>query len=200
MILNKIQSDLKDPKDVKMISRLMCGDVYPDRYWFQFKEEEISIVDLMQCQKIHLKNPLIFTLNKKISEKRLLSYDYYMSDGPDFISPKLTTLLENNDEFLKEVQLLDAIVIINGQSHYGFKVFNPLRFLSCMDMDKFESTPVLDSQPDGPRRFTKKVFRQDVTEDFWIVRCLEDSSCVMISDKLRQFFIDNHIKGINLKD
>ena len=123
-----------------------------------------------------------------------------MSDGPDFISPKLATLLENNEEFLKEVQLLDVIVIINGQSHYGFKVFNVLRSISCMDMDKSESTPIFDSQPDGPRIFTKKVFRQDVTEDFWMARCLEDESCVMISDKLRQFFIDNHIKGINLKD
>ena len=183
-----------------MIYDLMCGDVYPDSYWFQFKKEEISIVDLMQCQEIHLKNPLIFTLNKKISEKRLLSYDYYMSDGPDFISPKLTTLLENNDEFLKEVQLLDAIVIINGQSHYGFKVFNPLRFLSCIDMDKSESRPLLSYLPDGPKSFTKIVFRQDVTEDFWMARCLEDNGRVVISDKIRQIFIDNHIKGFNLKD
>ena len=48
-----------------MIYELMCGDVYPDSYWFQFKGEEISITDLMQSEKIHLKNPLIFTLNKK---------------------------------------------------------------------------------------------------------------------------------------
>ena len=183
-----------------MISRLMCGDVYPDSYWFQFKREEISITDLMDCKKIHLKNPLIFTLNKKISEKRLLSYDYYMSDGPDFISPKLTTLLENNDEFLKEVQLFDAIVIINGQSHYGFKVFNPLRSISCIDTDKSESMAMLTSQPDGPKLFTKIVLRQDITEDFWMARSEEAASCIIISDKLRQLLIDNHIKGINLKD
>ena len=139
-----------------MIYRLKLTDDYPNSYWFQFKREEISITDLMDCEKIHLKNPLIFTLNKKISEKRLLSYNIYSSDDPDFISPRLATLLENNEEFVKDVQLLDAIVIINGQSHYGFKVFNILRSISCMDMDKSESTPMLDSQPDGPRIFTKK--------------------------------------------
>ena len=183
-----------------MIYELMCGDDYPNSYWFQFKGEEISVTDLMQCEKIHLKNPLIFTLNKKISEKRLLSYDYYMSDGPDFISPRLATLLENNEEFVKEVQLLDAIVIINGQSHYGFKVFNPLRSISCIDTDKSESRYILAGTPNEIRLFSSIVFRQDVTEDFWVARCEEYTSCVVISDKLRQIFIDNHIKGFNLKD
>ncbi|WP_370578388.1 hypothetical protein ABX014_20790 [Snodgrassella alvi] len=179
-----------------MIYRLKLTDDYPNSYWFQFKREEISITDLMDCEKIHLKNPLIFTLNKKISEKRLLSYNIYSSDGPDFISPRLATLLENNEEFVKDVQLLDAIVIINGQSHYGFKVFNILRSISCMDMDKSESTPMLDSQPDGPRIFTKKVLRQNITEDFWMARCLEDEACIVISDKLKQFCIENNIKDI----
>ena len=179
-----------------MIYRLKLTDDYPDSYWFQFKKEEISIVDLMQCQEIHSKNPLIFTLNKKISEKRLLSYNIFSSDGPDFISPRLATLLENNEEFVKEVQLLDATVIINGQSHYGFKVFNPLHFLSCIDMDKSESRPLLSYLPDGPKSFTKMVFRQDITEDFWMARCLEDEACIVISDKLKQFCIENNIKDI----
>ena len=179
-----------------MIYRLKLTDDYPDSYWFQFKKEEISIVDLMQCQEIHSKNPLIFTLNKKISEKRLLSYNIFSSDGPDFISPRLATLLENNEEFVKEVQLLDATVIINGQSHYGFKVFNPLHFLFCIDMDKSESRPLLSYLPDGPKSFTKMVFRQDITEDFWMARCLEDEACIVISDKLKQFCIENNIKDI----
>ncbi|WP_279037233.1 hypothetical protein ABX014_12970 [Snodgrassella alvi] len=179
-----------------MIYRLKLTDDYPDSYWFQFKKEEISIVDLMQCQEIHSKNPLIFTLNKKISEKRLLSYNIFSSDGPDFISPRLATLLENNEEFVKEVQLLDATVIINGQSHYGFKVFNPLHFLSCIDMDKSESRPLLSYLPDGPKSFTKMVFRQDITKDFWMARCEENTSCIVISDKLKQFCIENNIKDI----
>ena len=98
------------------------------------------------------------------------------------------------------MQLLDAIVIINGQSHYGFKVFNPLRSISCIDTDKSESMAMLTSQPDGPRLFTKIVLRQDITEDFWMARSEEAASCIVISDKLRQLLIDNHIKGINLKD
>ena len=178
-----------------MIYRLKLTDDYPNSYWFQFKREEISITDLMHCEKIHLKNPLIFTLNKKISEKRLLSYNIYSSDGPDFISPRLATLLENNEEFVKEVQLLDAVVIINGQSHYGFKVFNPLRSIPCIDTDKSESMPMLDSQPDGPRLFTKIVLRQDIIENFWMAKC-EGSSCIVISDKLKQFCIENNIKDI----
>ena len=180
-----------------MIYRLKLTDDYPDSYWFQFKKEEISIVDLMQCQEIHLKNPLIFTLNKKINEKRLLSYNIFSSDGPRFISPRLATLLENNEEFVKDVQLLDATVIINGQSYDNFKVFNILRTLSSIiDTDKSESTPALDSMPDGPRLFTNIILRQDVTEDFWIARCLDYKSCIVISDKLKQFCIENNIKDI----
>ncbi|MBI0069006.1 MULTISPECIES: hypothetical protein [unclassified Snodgrassella] len=183
-----------------MIYKLRCGDVYPDSYWFHFKSEEISRVDLIECQEIYLKKPLIFTLNKKISKKRLLSYDYYLSDGPGFISPRLVALLENNEGFLKEVQLLDATVIINGQNHYGFKVFNPLHFLSCIDIDKSESQCLLAGTPNEIRIFNNIVFRQDITEDFWMARCLEDEVCIVISDKLRQLFIDNHIKGLNLED
>ena len=94
------------------------------------------------------------------------------------------------------MQLLDAIVIINGQSHYGFKVFNPLHFLSCIDMDKSESRPLLSYLPDGPKSFTKMVFRQDITKDFWMARCEENTSCIVISDKLKQFCIENNIKDI----
>ncbi|PIT13518.1 hypothetical protein [Snodgrassella alvi] len=171
---------------------------YPNTYWFEYESNEISNYDLLQCKKIQNDNPLIFKLKKKVSEKRLLSYDFCFSDGPDFISPRLATLLANNKDFLKDVQLLDANVIINGQNHSGFKVINILRTISCIDMDKSDSEPILDYLPDGPKRFYKIVFKQDIEENFYMARCLESEGRIVMSDKLRQFFIENNVKGIKL--
>jgi hypothetical protein len=181
-----------------MVYELKISDNYSDSYWFQYEQSEFSNIDLIQGKKIKLDNPLKFGLKKKVSEKKLLSFDYFLSDGPDFISPRLATLLADNKDFLKDVQLLDANVVINGKNYSGFKVLNIIRMLSCIDMDKSDSVPILDYLPDGPKRFTQIVFRNDVTEDFYMARCLEYKYCIVISEKLRQFFIENNVKGIEL--
>ncbi|PIT14809.1 hypothetical protein [Snodgrassella alvi] len=181
-----------------MVYELKISDNYSDSYWFEYEQSEFSNIDLIQGKKIRLDNPLNFELKKKVSEKKLLSFDYFLSDGPDFISPRLATLLADNKDFLKDVQLLDANVVINGKNYSGFKVLNILRMLSCIDMDKSDSVPILDHLPDGPKRFTQIVFRNDVIEDFYMARCLEYKYCVVISEKLRQLFIENNVKGIEL--
>ncbi|MCO6565768.1 MAG: hypothetical protein J6581_10070, partial [Apibacter sp.] len=81
--------------DVNRLFELKIFD-YPNTYWFEYESNEISNYDLLQCKKIQNDNPLIFKLKKKVSEKRLLSYDFCFSDGPDFISLRLATLLANN--------------------------------------------------------------------------------------------------------
>ncbi|MCO6505462.1 MAG: hypothetical protein J6568_08635, partial [Snodgrassella sp.] len=126
------------------------------------------------------------------------SFDFCSSCGFIIISPRLANLLANNKDFLKDVQLLDANVIINGQNHSGFKVINILRTISCIDMDKSDSEPILDYLPDGPKRFYKIVFKQDIEENFYMARCLESEGRIVMSDKLRQFFIENNVKGIKL--
>ncbi|WP_239367002.1 imm11 family protein, partial [Snodgrassella communis] len=147
---------------------------------------------------IKINNPLLFKVEKKVSEKRLLSFDFYRCCGFIIISPRLANLLVNNKDFLKDVQLLDANVIINGQNHSGFKALNILRMLSCIDVDKSDSEPLLANLPDSPIWFTKIVFKQDIMENFCMARTQEDKDCIVISDKLKQFFIENNVKGIKL--
>ncbi|PIT56270.1 hypothetical protein BHC44_01280 [Snodgrassella alvi] len=181
-----------------MIYELKKTDNYPDSYWLEYEKGDVDPLDLRQCKIIKINNSLLFKVEKKVSEKRLLSLDFYRCCGFNIISPRLATLLANNKDFLKDVQLLDANVIINGQKHSGFKVLNILRMLSCIDLDKSDSEPILDYLPDGPKYFNKIVFKEEVMENFYMARSLEYKSCIVISDKLKQFFIENNIKGIDL--
>ena len=180
-----------------MIYELMIGN-YPDSYWFQYDSTVVANYEFIECKEIQSNKPLVFKLEKKVSEKRLLSYDFYFSDGPDFISPRLANLLSNNQDFLHDVQLIDATITVNGRSYSGYKVLNFLRLISCIDMNKSEYVPILDDYPDGPMRFFKIVFKEDIKEQFCMARCEESEGIIVISESLRQFFIKNKVKGIDL--
>ncbi|PIT15616.1 hypothetical protein BGI32_05470 [Snodgrassella alvi] len=181
-----------------MAYELIVSDNYPNSYWLEYEQGSVEPLDLRQCKKIKTSNPLLFKVEKKVSEKRLLSFDFYCCCGFIVISPRLATLLSSYKDFLKDVQLLDANVIINGQNHSGFKALNILRMLSCIDVDKSDSEPLLANLPDSPLWFTKIVFKQNIVEDFCMARYQESEEHIVMSDKLRQFFIENNIKGIDL--
>lgn len=180
-----------------MIYELMIGN-YANSYWFQYDSTVVANYEFIECKKIQSNNPLVFKLEKKVSEKRLLSYDFYFSDGPEFISPRLANLLSNNQDFLHDVQLIDAIIIVNGRSYSGYKVLNILRLISCIDMNKSEYIPLLESLPDGPKKFFEIVFKENINEQFCMARCEESEGIIVISESLRQFFIKNKVKGIDL--
>ncbi|WP_367578388.1 imm11 family protein [Snodgrassella alvi] len=179
-----------------MIYELMICN-YPDSYWFQYISTGDDYYELLQCKKIQSNKPIVFKIEKKVSEKRLLSYDIYFSDGPVFISPRLANLLSNNQDFLHDVQLIDATITVNGCSHSGYKVLNILRLISCIDMNKSEYVPILDNDPDGPKEFYKMVFKENINEQFCMARCEESIGLIVISESLRQFFIKNKVKGID---
>ncbi|MCX8642521.1 hypothetical protein J3U65_01780 [Gilliamella sp. B3791] len=180
-----------------MIYELMIGN-YPDSYWFQYISTGDDYYELLQCKKIQSNKPIVFKLEKKVSEKRLLSYDIYFSDGPVFISPRLANLLSNNQDFLHDVQLIEATIIVNGRSYSGYKVLNILRLISCIDMNKSEYIPLLESLPDGPKKFYEIIFKENINEQFCMARCEESIGLIVISESLRQFFIKNKVKGIDL--
>lgn len=180
-----------------MIYELMIGN-YPDSYWFQYDSTVVANYKFIECKEIQSNKSLVFKLEKKVSEKRLLSYDFYFSDGPEFISPRLANLLSNNQDFLHDVQLIDATIIVNGHSYSDYKVLNILRLISCIDMNKSEYIPLLESLPDGPKEFYKMVFKENINEQFCMARCEESEGIIVISESLRQFFIENKVKGIDL--
>ena len=180
-----------------MIYELMISN-YPNSYWFQYDSTVVASYEFIECKEIQSNKPLVFKLEKKVSEKRLLSYDFYFSDGPDFISPRLANLLSNNQDFLHDVQLIDATITVNGRSYSGYKVLNILRLISCIDMNKSEYVPLLESLPDGPKKFFEIVFKENIKEQFCMARCEESEGIIVISESLRQFFIKNKVKGIDL--
>ena len=180
-----------------MIYELMISN-YPNSYWFQYDSTVVASYEFIEFKEIQLNKPLVFKLENKVSEKRLLSYDIYFSDGPVFISPRLANLLSNNQDFLHDVQLIDATIIVNGRSYSGYKALNILRLISCIDMNKSEYIPLLESLPDGPKEFYKMVFKENINEQFCMARCEESEGRIVISESLRQFFIKNKVKGIDL--
>ena len=182
--------------DVDMIYELMIGN-YPDSYWFQYISTGDDYYELLQCKKIQSNKPIVFKIEKKVSEKRLLSYDIYFSDGPVFISPRLANLLSNNQDFLHDVQLIEATIIVNGCSYSGYKALNILRLISCIDMNKSEYIPLLESLPDGPKKFYEIIFKENINEQFCMARCEESEGRIVMSESLRQFFIKNKVKGID---
>ena len=180
-----------------MIYELMVCN-YANRYWFEYDSTVVANYKFIECKEIQINKPLVFKLKDKVSEKRLLSYDFYFSDGPVFISPRLANLLSNNEDFLHDVQLIDATITVNGRSYSGYKVLNILRLISCIDMNKSEYIPLLESLPDGPKEFYKMVFKENINEQFCMARCEESEGIIVISESLRQFFINNKVKGIDL--
>ncbi|OCL28712.1 imm11 family protein [Gilliamella sp. wkB171] len=179
-----------------MIYEFMIGN-YANRYWFQYDSTVVDLYELLQLKEIQINKPLVFKLKDKVSEKRLFSYDFYFSDGPVFISPRLANLLSNNQDFLHDVQLIEATIIVNGCSYSGYKVLNILRLISCIDMNKSEYIPLLESYPDGPMKFFEIVFKEDINEQFCMARCEESEGRIVMSESLRQFFINNKVKGID---
>ncbi|WP_210715599.1 hypothetical protein, partial [Pseudomonas protegens] len=123
---------------------------------------------------------------------------FLFSDGPITISPRLASLLSDSKGFFNDVQLIDATLIINGINHTGYKIINIIRLLSCIDMDKSDSQPILSYLPNGPRKFNSIFFREDVTENFFMARCSEYNSCIVISNELRNLFIENNVTGLEL--
>ncbi|QXN62123.1 hypothetical protein [Serratia fonticola] len=181
-----------------MIHELKISPDYPNNYWFEYEQGEVSNNDLIQCKEVRSNNDFIFKAKRKVSEKSLLSYDFCFSDGPIFISPRLVSLLLTNKGFSRDVQLLDAVVVINNLNYLGCKVINVIRSLSCIDMDRSDSQPILSYLPDGPRKFNEIVFKENLTEDFCIARCVEYKPCIVMSNALRDFFIENNVRGLKL--
>ncbi|BDR55765.1 imm11 family protein [Xylocopilactobacillus apis] len=161
-----------------MIYELKIYASYPNNYWFKFKNNQ-------------------FSLKSKVSLKKLFSFDVFFSDGPAFISPRLASLI---DETNSDVQLIEVNVSVNGVNYQGYKMVKIVRKVSAIDLEASESEPILSYLPDGPKKFRRIVFKEDVSEDFWIARCQEYPSCIIVSDQSRNFLLTNDVIGIELKD
>lgn len=177
---------------------LKIASDYPNSYWFEYKHPDISGGAFAQCKPIDNHEGFVFLLKSKVSQESLFSYDFYFSDGPFFISPRLASLLSNDSNVMADVQLIDADVYVNKTNYHEYKIMNIIREVACIDMVKSESQPILSYLPDGPKKFSKIIFKDDTPENFSIARCKEYKSCIIVSDKFKDFILNNSIKGISL--
>ncbi len=88
---------------------------YPERYWL--KTHVLSRGDhgvFSMGVSIEEKVKVSFEASRKVSTSRLLSYDFYFSDGPSLISPRLYTIM--SEENISGVQFLEASLMLGGTS------------------------------------------------------------------------------------
>lgn len=177
---------------------LKIASNYPNSYWFEYKNPTVSGVVFSQCKPIDNHEDFIFSLKSKVSQENLFSYDFYFSDGPFFISPRLASLLSNNSNIMADVQLIDADVYVNKTNYHEYKIMNIIREVACIDMEKSESQPILSYLPNGPRKYNKIIFKEKISENLSIARCQEYKSAIIVSDKFKDFILNNNVKGIDL--
>ncbi len=67
-------------------------------------------------------------------------------------------------------------------------------------MEASESQPILSYLPNGPREFSKIVFKENIIEDFSMARCSEHKSCIIISNEFKELLSKNNVKGIDFAD
>ncbi|WNY83008.1 hypothetical protein NNQ28_00850 [Cronobacter dublinensis] len=178
--------------------KLNISSDYSNNYWFEYKSDSISGSSFLQCKKIMGEHCFQFYLKSKVSESRLFSYDFYFSDGPFFISPRLVSILSKEKDVMKDIQLVDCLVRVNDIEYHDYKIVNILKEISCIDVERSESRPLLSYLPNGPRKFEKIVFKEGIKESFSIARCQEYKSCVVISEQLRSIFLEINVKGIEI--
>ena len=177
---------------------LKISPSYPNKYWFEYKHSNILASDFLKGAEFSREEHFDFYLKNKVSENNLFSYDFYFSDGPLVISPRLASLLLDANDFLSGIQLLDATMHVNNVEHSGYKVLNVIDVISCIDMERSDSQPILSYLPNGPRKFNKIVFKNGISENFSLARCQEHSSSLVISQTFRDFLLNKNAKGIDL--
>lgn len=177
---------------------LKIASDYPNNYWFEYNHPDISGGAFSQCKPIGNHGNFIFVLKPNVSQQKLFSYDFYFSDGPFFISPRLASLLSSDSNAMTDIQLIDADVYINKTNHQEYKIMNIIREVACIDIAKSESQPILSYLPNGPRKFSKIIFKENVSENFSIARCQEYKPAIIVSEKFKNFILSNNVKGIDL--
>ncbi len=181
------------------ISILKISDSYPESYWFKSKilTGQDSIF-LKTGNEITEEMVIEFALASKVSIVRLLKYDFFFSDGPDFISPRFHQLLLK--EKVSGVQFLDANVFIAGKKYEGYKVFNVTSAHSVFDKEKSKSRPLLSYLPDGPQTYTEIVLRDDVDLVVDVFRSEESFTTVLVSARVRELCELNKVRGLQFID
>jgi hypothetical protein len=174
---------------------LSIAKYYPESYWLKikmlsggnssvFKEGVVVGRGVKVC----------FEGAKRVSASKLLAYDFFFSDGPNLISPRLHELMMRED--ISGVQFVDADLVLGGVSHSGYKVFNVVGRSPAFNLEESISEPLLSYMPDGPRWFGKIVLDDQAKLSDDIVRAEEESATIVVTARVKAIFERNSIRGI----
>jgi hypothetical protein len=174
---------------------LSISEDYPESYWLKIKMlsgEDSGIfkegVDVGKNVEVRFEGA------KRVSASKLLAYDFFFSDGPNLISPRLHALMVK--EGISGVQFVDADLVLGGVSHAGYKVFNVVGRSPAFDLKKSISEPLLSYMPDGPRWFSKIVLDDNAKLSDDIVRAEEEIATIVVTAHVKSVFESNSIRGL----
>ncbi|WP_256592172.1 hypothetical protein [Pseudomonas sp. CC120222-01a] len=123
-----------------------------------------------------------------------MTYDFFFSDGPNLISPRLHELI--NREGISGVQFVDADLVLGGVSHAGYKVFNVIGKSPTFNLKESISEPLLSYMPDGPRWFSKIVLDGEAELSSDVVRAEEETATIVVTARVKSIFESNSIRGL----
>lgn len=174
---------------------LSIAEDYPESYWLKIKMLSGGDSGIFK-EGVAVGNDIkvYFEGSKKVNTAKLLSYDFFFSDGPNLISPRLHELM--CQEGITGVQFVDADLVLGGKSHAGYKVFNVIGSSSAFDMQKSISEPLLSYMPDGPRWFTKIVLNDETELSSDVVRAEEESATIVVTARVKSIFESNSVRGL----
>ncbi|MFU0888665.1 imm11 family protein [Kluyvera sichuanensis] len=153
---------------------------------FSLFNEGVSLKGLDCVLKYKAKN--------KSSFKKLRSCHILSSTGPDLVSRKLRTVIEN--VVPAEVEFFDAEIIYGDEVLYDFSVINPIMKLNCCDMDKCEYQ-LTNFDPNNPTyMFLYTVLSDNIPEGLNMVRCKEQPNLLIVNDKIKSEILNADLKGI----
>ncbi|MFR0672556.1 hypothetical protein ACLUUI_01420 [Enterobacterales bacterium AW_CKDN230030176-1A_HGKHYDSX7] len=174
---------------------LVVSDGYPDNYWLSYNwgANPDHLIFLERRRVDDILGPLIFDLKGRVSLEAFNRYDYFSSDGPDVISERFANMLRQRCG--SEVQLIAAIINLNGSARSGYYVMNILNAGKAFDMERCVYRPLLAALPEGPKKF-KRIRLLENQPRFDIFRAEEHNPSIVLSDELAQMLSGARIKGV----
>jgi hypothetical protein len=178
---------------------VQISDTYPESYWFKSRVlTGQDSIELKTGAEVTGKWALEFRLDKRVSLDGVLGFDFFFSDGPNFISPRLYDILVSSK--ISGLQFIDANIYIQGEEYKGFKVLNFTNKQAAFDAENSKYEPLLSYIPDGPKKYTDIVLKEDISPAVDMFRAEEDFTVMLAVERVKLLFDSNQIVGVQFKD
>lgn len=171
---------------------------YPESYWLKMKKSYTGDRGIFKRGLvIEEAVEIFFEASKKVSFSKMLDYDFFFSDGPNLISPRLYELMRKEE--ISGVQFLDANLVVGEKSFPGYKVFNVISVSRALDLERSVSEALISTMPDGPRWFRNVVLDDELELASDIVRAEEEIANIVVRARVKTIFERHSIRGLRFE-